>query len=496
MKLDAVTAELRPRGQWEAADFGVRMIRRDAGLIYRVWFVLTLPLFALGTAAILWLDGENWALMAYWWLEPMFDAPILYIISRRLFGEATTLRVALVKVPGLVRSNWIFLLTPMRLHFARSLAMPVVQLEGLRGRRRRERAKVLNSHTMNHGIGVTAAYQHLLLAICLGVVILVFAFIPQSYQDSLGSVWLNQFFEDEGAVPALLQLCVFYIGQSLLQPWFVGAGFGLYINRRTTLEAWDVEVAFRRMSQRRLARGAAGAAAAVLFAIAAVPAVIPAQAAELEPHWSEEEIDQAVKTIYARKDLQDSEVYETWERIDRFEEVAADREDESEFLQGMTSLFAFVFEFGLWIVLALIVIAIALSWRRWLPYLRPVSRPPRQRRRVILASGEVTAESLPDDLPAAVLALWREGRLREAVSLLYRGSVFGSVALHGVRIPDSATEGVCVDAVAAQAERTHADYFRRVADVWIWCAYGGRPPGDDLVASLCDEWPRHYKVPA
>ena len=32
----------------------------------------------------------------------------------------------------------------------------------------------------------------------------------------------------------------------LLEPFYVSAGFGMYLNRRTELEAWDIEQEFRR----------------------------------------------------------------------------------------------------------------------------------------------------------------------------------------------------------------------------------------------------------
>ena len=31
-----------------------------------------------------------------------------------------------------------------------------------------------------------------------------------------------------------------------LEPFYVGAGFGMYLNRRAELEAWDIEQEFRR----------------------------------------------------------------------------------------------------------------------------------------------------------------------------------------------------------------------------------------------------------
>src|SRR5207342_1489924 len=43
---------------------------------------------------------------------------------------------------------------------------------------------------------------------------------------------------------------LYYVASTALEPFYVGAGFGLYLNRRTQLEAWDVELAFRRLRER------------------------------------------------------------------------------------------------------------------------------------------------------------------------------------------------------------------------------------------------------
>ena len=38
----------------------------------------------------------------------------------------------------------------------------------------------------------------------------------------------------------------------VVEPLYVAGGFGLYLNRRTELEAWDIEIAFRRIDRQRL----------------------------------------------------------------------------------------------------------------------------------------------------------------------------------------------------------------------------------------------------
>ena len=45
-------------------------------------------------------------------------------------------------------------------------------------------------------------------------------------------------------------LLAWYIAMSIVEPFHVAAGFSLYLNRRTELEAWDLELAFRRLRER------------------------------------------------------------------------------------------------------------------------------------------------------------------------------------------------------------------------------------------------------
>ena len=65
-----------------------------------------------------------------------------------------------------------------------------------------------------------------------------------------------------------------WLAVAFIEPFYVGAGFGLYLNRRTQLEAWDLEIAFRRMRKRLEAVGTS-----VLLALAlCLPMAMPAHA--------------------------------------------------------------------------------------------------------------------------------------------------------------------------------------------------------------------------
>ena len=510
MNLENVTVEMRPRSEWEAADFGVRMIRRDAAAIYRVWFAVTLPLLALALLMIIYTPYPALATLLYWWLEPVADGPILRIISRRLFGEEANVGASIRSVLILARRNWIFLLPPYRFHFARSTAMPITQLEGLSGSTRRSRAKVLNLKIMNHGTGVTVAYQHLALALYLGVILLGYALVPTGYQDSVGENWMGMFWEETSTTASILGLLLVYFAQTALQPWFVGAGFGLYINCRTQLEAWDIEVAFRRMVQRRVG----GLATALVLALLIAPAVILPQPAYAQSSqqtqldaddpgfsgfWDEEEIQAGLKTALADDALKTTREVEEWYSTEPDDESPASRGTSGNWermLRDVGKVMSFVVEFGLWIGAAFLLYLVFATRKHWLPYLERGPSTKRSATRVILSSGELTADSMPDDVPSEVMRLWNAGEKRQALGLLYRSCVFSAVTRHGVRLPHSATEGVCVAAIGQQTDVAQSDYFRKVVSAWIRCAYGYRIPEDDLMLPLCNEWPQHYGEPS
>ena len=49
---------------------------------------------------------------------------------------------------------------------------------------------------------------------------------------------------DGGWVTRLACAC-YRVAVAIVEPFFVGAGFAMYLNRRVELEAWDIEQEFR-----------------------------------------------------------------------------------------------------------------------------------------------------------------------------------------------------------------------------------------------------------
>ena len=102
---------------------------------------------------------------------------------------------------------------------------------------------------------------------------------------------------------------------------------------------------------------------------------------------------------------------------------------------------------------------------------------------------EVTAESLPADIPSSAWALWVQGRRHEALALLYRGTISKIIDVSGVEIQESDTEGDCLRRVQDAGAAAHPRYFNGLTGTWMQLAYAGRTPPETEVRALCESWP-------
>lgn len=474
MQLENVTAEIRPRSDWEAVDLGLAMVRRDFWRCFAVWWlVLLLP---LGIAGWFLREMPLVLVIVFWWWKPIGSRMVLFELSRRLFGEQPGWKSLFREMPKAWFRRFFYRMIVARFSPWLPVTLAVEDLEGLRGKSYRQRVKQLS----RRGDGVvvwlfiaadlTAAW----LAISLFAILIMM--MPEGgsgpWQQALESFDRNRPFDIPSVIAWTAAGCAM-LGMSLVDLFVTGAGFGVYVNNRTWLEGWDVELAFKRLSQRL------GRLAAVIVGMLVVMFSLPLQAQEVPSRDAE-----LIREVKSDKDFHVHS--ETAKRS-----VPKSKSSGGSWSWGgVPGYVAVIF---LYVMLATVVGVIGwLIWknRHAFRLAKPAAGKVRYTPSARMVMGmEVTAESLPQDIPNAAWALWSAGRRHEALALLYRGTISKTIEIARVEIQESDTEGDCLRRVTEAGAEAHPDYFRGLTGAWMRLAYASEEPPDVEVQALCDGWP-------
>jgi hypothetical protein len=224
----------------EAADLGVRLCQSVARPLFICYMAVALPLMAVALATF---EIAPWLpTLLIFWLKPWFDRTILFVLSRAAFGQSTALPDLWQAQRTVWWSQLLRTLTLRRLSPWRSFTQPVHQLEGLRGSKRRQRVQQIRTGRSGPALMLTMSFTFVSLSLTIALLSLAIWFAPTGQEPDL-----QQIFTDEGQRHFALAQAFGYAFVTLaLEPFYVGAGFGLYLNRRIELEAWDIEQEFRR----------------------------------------------------------------------------------------------------------------------------------------------------------------------------------------------------------------------------------------------------------
>jgi len=132
-------------------------------------------------------------------------------------------------------------LTLRRLTASRSFTQPIVQLEGLRGTELRTRISQLAARHRGVARAATQAFGSAEFALFVSLFVLQVWLSPHTDADPWGD--LRSLGRPTHAWVSTVEYAAVVC---FLEPFYVAAGFGMYLNRRVELEAWDIEQEFRR----------------------------------------------------------------------------------------------------------------------------------------------------------------------------------------------------------------------------------------------------------
>jgi hypothetical protein len=510
VNLERFVAVMRPRGSFEAVDFGFLVTRRFWPRLFIAWLVLSLPTMAL---LAWWQPGQPYLLIPiFWWLKPLFERPMLFVLSRGLFGVEPPWREVFSwrsLGPGLFAD-----LTVRRLSPHRSLTMPVTLLEGGSGATGRARRGLIGSSDVT-GAGLTFGCWLAELAFFVSLFFLLDILLPsgfagfEDFDIETAEVWPSSF--------GLLCYFFYFLTASLLEPFYVGGGFLLYLQRRTVLEGWDVELAFRRMLQRRgqieaekVRRAGAGLAALLLVALglalaapvrADVPvADLPDPQNQAADKSSPDAIRQEIGEIAASPDFGGEREVESWHF--KSGKPLFEKPDSEVRVPSLPIPWGLLRWVALMLALGVVVYFLIKAWGDRASYAGggPRQRPAGQRR---FGLEEDPLAPIGDVTARARKAL-EAGRIDEALAWLYRGA-FQELAGRGLLpLRRDFTEDDCLRHLRRKAAgRNPAEVaevlpfeqlFREIADAWMRVAYGHFEVQKAEVARFCIAFDRVYKA--
>ncbi|MBU3918156.1 hypothetical protein KKA14_21715 [bacterium] len=510
MDLEKISASIKPRNGWQSIDLGILMVRNWWKTLYGSWFLLTLPIFLFSN--LLLLIHSTLPTVLLWWLKPFFESLLLFYISRALFGEFLSVKQTVRGFPEQGRFQMLRYLTYRRFSPFRAFSMPVTQLEKLSGKPRANRITLLLNKVDVQVLGMFMFLVHFEFIILLSFYSLILAFIPFDIIERQLSN-LDFFKISQGWWDGILQNLFFYLSVSLIAPFHVAAGFSIYVNRRAVLEGWDIELVFRRiaarhhkkhMAEQRLNGNLKKTTLLIVFFIFALSLPgKPLLAKQTQPGemladrpviHNSATAKQQISDISAGSEFHNEKEitrYTFWD--DLFKPKKKDDSFDFDLLKLLSSFFLWVarsIEVILWALFFALVAFIIYKYRSWFQEITGFSlkKKPDHAHPETLFGLDIREKSLPANVPDTVLNLWREGKKREALGLLYRSTLSNLVSKYLFIFNDSHTEQECVQIVSTGQHMDLADYFKTLTIQWQLLAYGHQYPQTHLIEVLCQKW--------
>ncbi|MCU1715708.1 DUF4129 domain-containing protein [Pseudomonas sp. 5P_3.1_Bac2] len=513
MRLSEASVVIRPRTPWEAIDLGMLLAKQHAGLLMLSWAIITLPLFGL-LCLLLW-DYPSVVVLLFWWLKPAFERLPLYILSNALFGATPSLKQALKAWPGLLKPQLIASLTWRRFSLSRSFALPIQQLEGLSGDARQQRFFNLIDRSSRTDRWLTIVGSHMEYVLYFGLLGLFYLMLPVQFETNWQ--W-EKLFDDSSPEWFWLEHlsnALYVLVLIVWEPIYVACGFTLYLNRRTSLEAWDLELKLRQLGQRL--KGVATVLALSLgLLLVQAPAPLMADDSKallaqdangpkaprlLKQELSSEQARQSINQLLNQPPFENKQSVTRWRFVDEPAKSKDEEESDSgaDFFNGLLNLhkwlnaingLTLVLEVLLWSSLFGLIGWLLWRYREWLKtFVGRVQRSTKAERQKPeqLFGLQVSPQSLPDDVLAEVRRLWSE-QPREALGLLYRALL--SRLLHEQHLPLSSahTESEVLQLVSTLNQAPLSHFTQQLTHAWQNIAYGHRPPPAELQEPLCQAW--------
>lgn len=242
---------LRPRGVLDVFDLTLRLLRVQARPTLLLAAIVLLPLAALASLVAWWSAGSPWVVTCVVLLGPLVQAPFTVLGGRLLFADAVPLpqvgRATLTSAGPLLGAWFLFdvlmvgcalvgvVLTPLIVYVPEAILLERAKL-----RRSLSRSVTLVGGEPVGAIGGAAARW----------VLGAWGLIAGEAVGQVGIGWMLQIGTPFGALESGQITPYAIVGLLAVQPLIALFRLMLYVDARTRLEGWDLQVGLRALGLR------------------------------------------------------------------------------------------------------------------------------------------------------------------------------------------------------------------------------------------------------
>ena len=533
MNINGIAINTRTRSPWQAINLGVIITRAWYWPLFFSWFIPSATLALITTLAF--PNLASWLPMVLvWWLKPLWDRGPLFIASRKLFNEPTSLIETLKALPRLYVKDSLMWLTLRRFSSTRSYDMPVTCLEGLVGGLRKSRLTILHREGSSESTWTLLLLVHMEVLLMVAFISLVYLFIPQKFTGDV-----LQFFKHQLSLDLVIYNALYFFAVAAIAPFYAVCGFSQYINRRIGLEGWGIELQFRQLVKNRKISSTSISTLLTLIFIGVCLSSSPTNLYAQDPDRNQVQ-DEEIAATNVSVNQTDDAATEKSERLEvkatvkeilggevfhqirqntefRFKNTKALKNNDvpqwmisiAEFFERNASTFTSLGEmfkaitkfFGslagavevvMWCLLATFIVWVIYLYREFFKRvlnIKPKGQVKKQDEPEQLFGLDIRGSSLPDRPLDVVKKLWESHEHREAISLLYRATLIHLINERHMPFRSGFTEHDCFTTVKnAYPDAPLTNYFGALSNAWEMIAYAHRVPDEANVKLLLAQW--------
>lgn len=491
MDLDKMTMVVRPRTQWEAVDLGFLMVRAFWPILYGAWIVVALPIAI--AVSIFFYNNILVAILIIWWLKPLYERLPLYILSHILFGETLKFSQILRQAPKLLLPHLFQSLILYRFSPYRSFTSPVWQLENLRGKTHSHRIRILKRNAAQSAMALTYIFYLTEGILFFSLLNLLYFFFPQMPVYDENSIGLfNALIGKQNILLNMIHVFFIFTAMTIIGPFYTAAGFTIYLNRRTILEAWDIELIFRKLVNRITHRNGSKKLALLWVTCALLSLTPPPTSAQEISTWHSRQ-DYTDQHEQSQKNISEVLLEPEFNNYSNHTPREWHLPDFS-WGQSFSSGGGPILEFLMWVFISVLVLIL---FYYFMKHFKPRKIPKPTKKSAFHPVNTLTLsqqpESWPADIPSAVIQLCQKQQWRQALSLLYTATLFQLTQQFSLTLNESATEGEWLVAVNQLNRNELISFFTQLTRLWINTAYAHELPNPGIIEHLCQQWRLLFK---